>query len=106
MALVLIRKKKYFLIALEKEIKSHFNCKTQWLMEHGMPTGFFADSGQESGNTAKVVLTNITIRSRRLIYITFFFLQLAGIVYNMLMVPDGACLRMGTEVRGKGRQAE
>lgn len=30
-------------------------------MEHGMPTGFFADSGQQSGNTAKVVLTILAI---------------------------------------------
>lgn len=64
MALVLIRKKK-FLIALEKEIKSHFNCRTWWLMERGMPTCFFADSGQQSRNSAKVVLTSITITLHR-----------------------------------------
>jgi len=27
--------KKYFLIALGKEVKSHFNCKTWWLRKHG-----------------------------------------------------------------------
>lgn len=46
MALVLIRKKPSFLIALEKEIKSHFKSRIQLVMERGMPTGFFAGSGQ------------------------------------------------------------
>lgn len=80
-------------MVLEKEIKSHFNCKTWWLTERGLSTGFFADSGQQWRNTGKVVLTSITLTLRKVkaTDIHHILLTSAGrIVYNTHMVPDGA----------------
>lgn len=48
MALVLIRKIKYFLIALKEEIKSGFNRKTWWLMKHGLASLLILASSQET----------------------------------------------------------